>query len=83
MLRQCRTITKTIEPFDRLRESERAPEIRRPFFWLLKNGFRTGSPKHGVLTLQLPNAEESSRERLMWKSPSLIGIFGNWVLEVI
>ena len=68
MLRQCRMITKTIEPFDRLRESERAPEIRRPFFWLLKNSLNwRAHPKHGVLTLQLPKAEEVKPRRIYVK----------------
>jgi hypothetical protein len=50
MLRQCRTTTKTIEPFDRLRESERAPAKSGAFFLayfsLLKNNSElAGSPK--------------------------------------
>jgi hypothetical protein len=32
MLRRCRTTTKTIELFDRLRESERAPAKSGAFF---------------------------------------------------
>ena len=51
MLRQCRTTTKTIEPFDRLRESERAPAksgaLFLAYFSLLKNNSElAGSPKN-------------------------------------
>jgi hypothetical protein len=38
MLRQCRTTTKTIELFDRLRESERAPAKSGAFFLRIFGG---------------------------------------------
>lgn len=68
MLRQCRMITKTIEPFDRLRESERAPEIRRPFFWLLKNSLElAGSPQAWSLDPAVAEAEKAKPRRIYVK----------------